>query len=142
VELRHLAEAREQMIMARETHLDALAYRLKEPGIRGIIEPILTGDSDPDLAESDAFRLCLDLGLVAIEDGTPVIANPIYREVIARQLTYGQQLAIPKPGWQWENADGSLDMDRMLKSSRNSGSAIRTGGRRRRTIPKLSLICC
>jgi hypothetical protein len=57
----------------------------------------------------------MDLGLVTLERGTPVIANPIYREVIARHLTYGQQLAIPEPEWEWEKPDGSLDMDRMLK---------------------------
>ena len=44
-----------------------------------------------------------------------MIANTIYREVIARHLTYGQQLAIPEPEWQWENPDGSLDMDMLLK---------------------------
>jgi len=115
VQLKHIIQARQDMILARETHLDALAYRLKEPGVRGVIEPILTGELDPDLAEGEAFRLCKDLGLVAIEDGTPVIANPIYREVIARHLTYGQQLAIPKPNWKWENQDGSLDMDKMLQ---------------------------
>ncbi len=115
VELKHIMEAREQMIMARETHLDALAYRLKEPGVRSVIEPILTGEPNPSLAEGEPFRLCLDLGLVAIERGTPTIANPIYREVIARQLTYGQQLAIPEPTWQWEKPDGSLDMYRMMK---------------------------
>jgi hypothetical protein len=115
VTLAHIEEARQQMILARETHLDALAVRLKDPGIRGVIEPIITGEPNPDLAESDAFRLCLDLGLVAIERGVPVIANPIYREVIARHLTYGPQLAIPEPAWQWEKSDGSLDMDRMMK---------------------------
>ena len=115
VTLAHIEAARQQMILARETHLDALAVRLKDTGIRGVIEPILIGKSDPKLAESEAFRLCLDLGLVAVEKGTPVIANPIYREVIARHLTYGQQLAIPEPDWQWENSDGSLDMNRMMK---------------------------
>ena len=115
VTLKHITEAREKMILARETHLDALAFRLREPGIRGVIEPILTGEPDPYLAESDAFRVCMDLGLVTVDDGTPVIANPIYREVIARHLTYGQQLAIPKPDWSWEKPDGSLDMDRMMR---------------------------
>jgi len=115
VTLEHVTQAREDMIMARETHLDALAYRLEDPKIRNVIEPILTGESDPDLAKSDSFRLCMDLGLVAIERGTPMIANPIYREVIARHLTYGQQLAIPEPDWQWENPDGSLNMDKLLQ---------------------------
>ena len=115
ITLAHIEEARQQMILARETHLDALAVRLKEPGVRRVIEPIITGEPDIELAASDTFRICLDLGLVAVERGTPVIANPIYREVIARHLTYGAQLAIPEPKWQWENADGSLDMDRMMK---------------------------
>jgi hypothetical protein len=115
VKLEHVTQARQDMIMARETHLDALAYRLEEPGIRDVIEPILTGELEPDLAKSDSFRLCLDLGLVALDDGTPVIANPIYREVIARHLTYAPQLAIPKLEWQWEKPDGSLDMDKLLK---------------------------
>jgi hypothetical protein len=67
------------------------------------------------LADSEQFRLCLDLGLVTIEDGTPQIANPIYREVIARQMTFSTQLAIPKPTWPWQKADGTLDMDRLLQ---------------------------
>jgi len=115
VTLAHIEEARQQMILARETHLDALAVRLKDPEIRGVIEPILTGEPNPELAQSEAFRLCLDLGLVTLERGTPMIANPIYREVIARHLTYGTQLAIPEPTWQWQKPDGSLDMDRLME---------------------------
>ena len=115
VELKHVEQARQDMIMARETHLDALSVRLREPGIRDVIELILVGGSDPVLLEGDAFRHCIDLGLVAIERGTPMIANPIYREVIARHLTYGQQLTIPEPEWQWEKPDQSLDMERLLK---------------------------
>jgi hypothetical protein len=103
------------MIAARETHLDALAYRLGDPGIKKVIETIITGESDPAMTESEPFRLCMDLGLVVKEDGTPSIANPIYREIIARQMTYSTQDAIPRPEWEWEKPDGSLDMDRLLK---------------------------
>jgi hypothetical protein len=115
VTLQHIEEARHQMILARETHLDALAYRLEEPGVRDIIQTILLGESDPNLAKKDAFRLCQDLGLVTLERGTPAIANPIYREVIARHLTYGPQLAINEPEWIWELPDGSLDMNRIME---------------------------
>ena len=114
VTLYHIKEAREQMILARETHLDALAYRLENPEIKKIMESLISGKTDPFLAESDAFRLCLDLGLVVLEKGTPSVANPIYREVIARQITYSPQLAIPEPEWQWEKPDGTLDMDALL----------------------------
>jgi hypothetical protein len=115
VRLEHLREAREQMIRARETHLDALAYRLEDPAIRSVMEALVTGEPNPLLAESEAFRLCLDLGLVAVEGGTLQVANPIYREVLARQMTYSAQLAIPQPEWKWEREDGTLDMDRLLR---------------------------
>ncbi len=115
VTLEHVIQAREQMIMARETHLDALGERLRDPRIKQVIETILTGEPDPTMAEGDAFRLCLDLGLVTIENGTPCIANPIYREILARYLTYSLQLAIPAPDWKWQKSDGSLDMEQLLK---------------------------
>jgi hypothetical protein len=115
VTITHIEEARQQMIMARETHLDALAYRLEDPGIRALIEKLISGVSDPTLADSETFRICVDLGLVTLENGTPQIANPIYREVIARHITYSAQLAIPPPEWQWQKPDGTLDMDSLLR---------------------------
>ena len=115
VTIKHVIEAREQMVLARETHLDALAYGMENPKIRAIIESLIVGKTDPLLAENDAFRQCLDLGLVVLEKGVPSVANPIYREVLARQITYSSQLAIPEPEWQWEKPDGSLDMDALLK---------------------------
>jgi len=75
----------------------------------------VTGVSDPLLAESEGFHLCADLGLVSLERGTPSVANPIYREVLARHMTHGPQLAIPEPDWKWERPDGSLDMDALLR---------------------------
>jgi hypothetical protein len=115
VAIDHIMEAREQMIQARETHLDALAYRLEDPRIRKVMETLMTGEPDINLASGEAFRLCLDLGLVAIIDGAPSVANPVYREVLAREITYSAQLAIPPPEWQWQKADGSLDMDALLR---------------------------
>jgi hypothetical protein len=35
--------------------------------------------------------------------------------VLAREVTYSAQLAIPEPEWKWEKADGTLDMDALLK---------------------------
>jgi hypothetical protein len=119
VTLEHIREARNRMIDARETHLDALAYRLEDPQIRKVMETIITGEPDPLMAGGEAFRISVDLGLVSVENGVPVVANPIYREVIARQLTYSTQLAIPAPHWKWEKPDGTLDMDSLLKEFQN-----------------------
>jgi hypothetical protein len=79
------------------------------------METLMTGESDMTLTESEGFRLCLDLGLVLKEHGTPQVANPIYREVLARQMTYGTQDAIPQPEFRWKKSDGGLDMDSLLK---------------------------
>ncbi|MDR2579075.1 MAG: PD-(D/E)XK nuclease domain-containing protein [Chitinispirillales bacterium] len=120
VTIEHIKTAREKMILARETHLDSLAVRLGEPNIRKFMEKFFVGDSEPGLIESDACRRCLDMGLIRLERNSPKIANPIYREVLAREITYSPQAAIPDPededsGWQWQNPDGSLDMDTLLR---------------------------
>ena len=115
VTLDHILQAREQMILGRETHLESLAYRIKDERVRKVIETILTGDSDPDLGESRGLEICQDLGLVVIERGTPKVANPIYQEILARQISYGPQLAILEPTFRWQKPDGTLDMDALLK---------------------------
>jgi len=115
VSIEHVREARRQMIMARETHLDSLAYRLEDLRIRRVIESLMSGEPDIRLTDGEPFRLCLDLGLVTIDDGAPKVANPIYREVLARDMSYGIQMAIPKQDWKWEKPDGALDMERLLR---------------------------
>jgi hypothetical protein len=115
VTLRHIREARQQMILARETHLDALGKRLADPRVRRVIETLMTGALDVGLTQSEGWRLCEDLGLCQKIRGTPEVANPLYREVLAREMTYGAQDAIPRPEFRWQSADGSLDMDALLK---------------------------
>jgi hypothetical protein len=115
VNLSHVQEARNQMVLARETHLESLAVRMEDPRVRKIMETLISGEADPTMTEGDGFRICLDLGLVSIEMGSPIVANPIYREIIARQMTYGSQMAIPAPEWQWQKPDGSLNMDALLR---------------------------
>ncbi|GHT25482.1 hypothetical protein FACS18942_00480 [Planctomycetales bacterium] len=115
VNVEHLRQAREQMILARETHLDSLAFRLNAPRVRNIVSKLLTGEVDLQLAQSDSFRLCLDLGLVSRGRDGMTIANPIYQEVLARDITCGAQEMLPAPTFRWQKSDGSLDMDSLLK---------------------------
>ena len=115
VTLDHVRQACEEMILARETHLESLAYRIKDERVRKVMEILLTGDSDPNLGESRGLEICQDLGLVVIEGGTPKIANPIYKEILARQMSYGTQLAISEPEFRWKKTDGTLDMDALLQ---------------------------
>ena len=105
-------DAREELIQRRETHLDQLADKLREPRVRRVIEPLLSGG---DAAYSDRdFEYVRDLGLVA-PDPPLRIANPIYGEVLPRELTWVLQQAMPQRETAWYvDAGGGLDMGKLL----------------------------
>ena len=106
-------DAREQLILRRETHLDQLTDKLQEERVRRVVEPLLSGGGGDPVADDD-LQYVRDLGLVG--QGKPVaIANPIYREVIPRALTYTtQEMSIHHdPAW-YVDADGSLEAGRLL----------------------------
>jgi len=112
--LAHVQAAREQMVEARETHLDALEYRLDDPEIRRVVATLINGEPDVSLLDTEGFRLAQDLGLVARVNGAWTVANPIYREVLARKLTFAAQETI-YGDFHWQAPDGSLDMDSLLR---------------------------
>ena len=118
VELKHIEKAQEQMIMARETHLDALGERLRDPRIRHVVEPLITSEFDPNLGRTNSdVVLAIDLGLVRWTSETGLtISNPIYAEILTRHLNSGYHDILPPPtSWQWQNANGGIDMDKLLK---------------------------
>jgi len=137
----HIETAKEKLILSRATHIDALAERLREERVREVVETILAGRFDPKLAQSRGFDLCLDLGLIQVENGVPVVANRVYQEVIARYLSYGMQLAIPAPEWQWRTEDGRLNMDGLIgefhKFWRRNGEAWEVGTEYKEAYPHL-----
>ncbi|WP_428275819.1 ATP-binding protein [Candidatus Palauibacter sp.] len=104
-------EAREMLILRRETHLDQLADKLREPRVRRVIEPLL-GGGDEEYSDRD-FEYVRDLGLVA-PDPPLRVANPIYGEVLPRELTWMLQHRMPQRTAWYADAGGDLDMDRLL----------------------------
>ena len=104
-------EAREAMIQRRETHLDQLADKLREPRVRRVIEPLLSGgDAKYSPRDREYVR---DLGLVAPEPPLR-LANPIYAEVVPRELTWLLQDEMPRETAWYIDRDGGLDLDRLL----------------------------
>jgi len=86
ITVEHLEEAKERLVLARATHLDSLAAKLAEPPVQRVIEPVLAGTPLTLDPYDDDLAYVRDLGLIASEP--PVrIANPIYREVVARVLS-------------------------------------------------------
>ncbi|MFL5357698.1 AAA family ATPase [Archangium sp.] len=108
--------ARRLLIERRETHLDSLAERLREPRVRRILEPMLAGLSLGDVPEDD-LRFVQDLGLVRMAaTGGLETANPIYREIIPRTLAYTAVASLPRLAATWLRADGRLDTGRLMEA--------------------------
>ena len=104
--------AQERIIQRRETHLDQLADKLQEDRVRRVVEPLLSGGDERDFSARD-IEYVRDLGLVA---GDPPlrIANPIYAEVVPRELTAAAQEGLVQELAWYVDADGGLDVVKLL----------------------------
>ena len=101
------------MILSRRTHLDQLAHKLEEERVRRVVEPILSGgEVQHDGRDLEYVR---DLGLIAVAD-PPRIANPIYREVVPRELGYVLQSSLDIQVAWYVDDDGGLNMDKLLSA--------------------------
>ena len=107
--------AKENLIQRRETHLDQLIDKLQEERVRRVISPILAGDTAPETIPTDDILYAKDLGLIRGEPGHHLtIANPIYQEIIPRELTFSTQLTITHQTAWYVGADGRIDFDQLL----------------------------
>lgn len=106
-------EAKERLILRRETHIDQLMDKLAEERVRRVLEPMLSGTSDPGLLPTDDILYVRDLGLIETV-GQLRLANRLYQEIIPRELTYSTQLTIThQPAW-YVQPDGRLDMSKLF----------------------------
>jgi hypothetical protein len=107
-------QAKENLISRRETHLDQLGDKLQEERVRRVVEPMLEGrDLEVRL---DDLQYVQDLGLIRDTSQGPQIANPIYAEIIPRELTISQQANLEArydQAW-YVRPDGSLDTEKLL----------------------------
>ena len=107
--------AREELIRSRRTHLDQLAHKLEEERVRRVVEPILSGGA----VRHDARDLeyARDLGLLA-PDSPPRMANPIYAEVVPRELGYVLQDSLDVQAAWYVDGDGRLNVTKLLTAFR------------------------
>ena len=110
----HVEAAKETLILERRSHIDSLIARLREPRVRRILEPMLARTSLPADPLDDDVSYVLGLGLVRVARGELQIANPIYREVIPRALTWTQQISMHQPTEWYVRADGALDLPKLM----------------------------
>ena len=105
-------DAREHLVQSRVVHLDQLADKLREDRVRRVVEPLLSGGEERTFSARDLEYL-RDLGLIARDD-PPRIANPIYAEVVPRELTYAVQAGLVEDTAWYVDSDGGLAMDKLL----------------------------
>ena len=104
--------AQERLILRRETHLDQLADKLREDRVRRVVEPLLSGAAARTFIDRD-LEYVRDLGLVA-RDRPVRIANPIYAEVVPRELTWVAQEEFEQEAAWYVDADGGLNVAKLL----------------------------
>ncbi len=110
----HIDAAKEKLILARTTHLDSLGNKLREPRVAPILQAVLLGDDDIDY-DTDDFQYVVDLGLLMrVPRGGAEVSNPLYREVLVRQLSFNVQMNLPEPQWRWRTPEGGLDMPALM----------------------------
>ncbi len=123
-------EAKEQLILSRQTHLDQLGDKLKEKRVRDVIRPMLIG-SNVEQNEADqpleSFAVvsqnelyCIDLGLIKRTPRGLMISNDIYKEVLPRELTDSLQTHMLTEFMEpeWLRSDGSMDVEKLLQMFR------------------------
>ena len=111
IEVDDVYAAREELILARRTHLDQLTHKLEEERVRRVVEPMLSGgEARHHVRDLEYLR---DLGLLA-PDSPPRIANPIYREVVPRELGYVLQDSLDLHTRWYVDGDGRLNMTKLL----------------------------
>ena len=108
-----IEEAKEQLIARRETHLDQLAHKLEEERVRRVVGPLLSGEPGTGAVPVDDIQYVRDLGLVA-QDRPLRIANPIYREVVPRELTYSTQEMLPQDTAWYVDGEGDLKLNDLM----------------------------
>ena len=107
-----ILEAQEQLIERRETHLDQLADKLREERVRRVVQPLLSGGDEREFSTRD-LEYVRDLGLVAL--APPLrIANPVYAEVVPRELTYAAQEGLVQESAWYVDDRGRLDVVKLL----------------------------
>jgi hypothetical protein len=93
-----IIRAKERLVLRRETHLDQLVDKLKEPRVQRVISPMLQGTDLERAVSQDDIQYVID------------------REVIPRELGYITQLNLEstfQAAW-YIAADGRLEIDKLL----------------------------
>ena len=108
--------AKEEIISRRDTHVDSLMDRLRDPRVRRVMEPVILGNQLVDVSVNDEdYRFVQDLGLLKEVKGALVPSNKMYAEIIGRYLSHDEQKRMEQSVHEtpWATSDG-LDMPGLM----------------------------
>jgi hypothetical protein len=114
VDLADVTTARERLVLSRTTHLDSLGQRLRDARVAPVVQAALLGDGFIDYAHDD-WQYVVDLGLLRKGPAGAEPANPLYAEVLGRQVSYTLQENLNAPQWRWATPDGRLDFPALMR---------------------------
>ena len=116
ITLEVLVQARRDLILRRDTHLDSLVDKLRQGRVKRIVQAIINGESMMFDILDDDIAYVRDLGIVS--PSSPLkFANPIYAEIIPHVMASTIQESIPEEIQPpvFIDEDGYLDMPLVLK---------------------------
>jgi DNA polymerase III delta prime subunit len=138
--------AKEAIIRRRDTHVDSLMERLREPRVRRVVEPVIFGGDRSVSRESEDWRYVVDLGLLKENAERQLVpSNRMYAEIIGRYLTRDTQDDMVKsvPQTPWALPDG-LDMPGLMAAFqsfwRENSGVIQNPHDYREALPHLVLM--
>jgi len=124
-------QAVHNIIMRRDTHIDQLLEKLKEPRIRNVVEPLILGNYVDDTSED--FQYASDLGIVRETRTGSEFANPIYNEVMTRELNLKLQKEMTrKTPYEIPDfyKDGRIDMSNLMAKFHSTSENLSRGRKR------------
>jgi hypothetical protein len=110
-------QAKENLILRRDTHLDSLVDKLLDVRIRPVVDAIISGADVRFDNHDDNLKYAVDLGIVTNTRDGVFISNEIYKEIIPRVLNQDFTANINtkvEPRW-FIKPDGKLDMNALLR---------------------------
>jgi DNA polymerase III delta prime subunit len=112
-----IERARDLVLERRGGLIDEIAERMQDQKLKTLLEQIAVGSArDRDLSP-DELRVAMDLGVVKrAADGRPVLANPIWLNLVGRLMPNSVRSVFPTGQPTWVTPEGRLDPDRLLEA--------------------------
>ena len=114
-----IVAAKEAIIRRRDTHVDSLMERLREPRVRRVVEPVILGKDEFFSSDDPDCRLVLDLGLLREDEHHALVpGNAMYGEILLRYLSDAEQKRFYNLFREpfWAKPDGTLDMPALMRA--------------------------